>query len=400
MQPALTAIPGHDFPGLARCQAVRDHIVTGAGEGVAGIIGAGIAIIKVDGLSLADQIVAQGGALFPGGAGITVVAARSLRLVQNDAAILIRVGPDISKRVTKDHADAWVVGRGTVLVLGLMGAVPIRWVADVDGANLAVIARLRLPGTDPVQARLSAKAGVGRVARRPVQGQIRTPLGAVADVLGAIVVVITKMDKISPHLVGFIHEAIAIIIQPIADFRGGVRCVAFAQAILSANPLALAAPSGSRHLAIRPEAQGDGFLGAIAGPGLGHALFQFDAIHGGHQLAGKSSRTPFSPRARTATKGAFTVVGNARIVSAGAAGAVTAGGTWFAKIGVIRDAEPDDIRVRLPHLLTIPTGGALLLTAHRADALANVLHAPPGLTLTVLCARVEEAPFPRVALRH
>ena len=49
MEPAHTANSTHQFPWFTRLKAVGNGVMLGSGEGVAGVVGAGIVIVKLNG---------------------------------------------------------------------------------------------------------------------------------------------------------------------------------------------------------------------------------------------------------------------------------------------------------------------------------------------------------------
>lgn len=88
-----------------------------------------------------------------------------------------------------------------------------------------------------------------------------------------------------------------------------------------------------------------------------------DAVYGHRAHAGEPPRTVFIGRTTTATVRAFGAVVDADIFSPTDGFAAIRGGTWLAEVGVVGDADIDEVGVTGAHLLAAPALRALLAAA-------------------------------------
>ncbi len=95
--------------------------------------------------------------------------------------------------------------------------------------------------------------------------------------------------------------------------------------------------------------------------------------------------------ANAATKGALVAIVNANIVDAANSLAVGGRRTGLAEIGMLGDADEDQVRVGGSHLFAGPAGGTVFLAGLGANAIAQILNAPAGLAVAVFGTRFEEA---------
>jgi len=68
------------------------------------------------------------------------------------------------------------------------------------------------------------------------------------------------------------------------------------------------------------------------------------------------------------------------------------------QVGVVGNADEDDVRLSPAHLFAFPSRRALFLTGLGADPLPEMLDAPARLAVVVFAALVHEAAFARFAL--
>jgi hypothetical protein len=85
---------------------------------------------------------------------------------------------------------------------------------------------------------------------------------AVAEVLGAIIVIVAQGKIGALQVAGLIHFTVTIVVDSVAALGPGKRGVARRQARLLANPLTAARPKFVFPLAGRGQTQGDGLRGA------------------------------------------------------------------------------------------------------------------------------------------
>jgi len=397
MEATIAAVAGHHLSGLTRGLAIRDGVVLGALDRVTPVVGAGIAVIKVHGDAATDEVAPHLLAGFAAGAGVSVVASGTLWLIDHHAAVLIRVGDPISKGVAEDRSNARIVAGRAVLILGHMFTMAVRRVTGVHRADFAVVAGYGLTGAGTIHADI-ARAGVGGIAGSAGQLHLAAAVGPVAEVLGAIVVVVAKMDEVAALLVRFVHGCITIVVDSVAGFLNCGRGIAVGQPFLGAHALAAAGAEFVLNLAGSPEAPGNGLVGARACAAVGNALFQLNAVNRLHSAAGEACRAGLATRACASTETAFALVSDAGIVRVAHTRAIRSTRAGFAQVRVFGNANEDHVRPPVINLLAGPARGAFLLAVLGADPLPEVLYAPTGLALAVLGAFVEKAALSRVTL--
>jgi hypothetical protein len=126
-------------------------------------------------------------------------------------------------------------------------------VTNVNGTDLAVIARLRLSGASPVLADLGSNARIWRVTGSPCERKLAAPLRPIANIFSTLVEIITKMDEIAAHLMGFVHQSVTVVIQAIAGLFGRHLRVTLLQTVGSADTLAGAGADFIGNFADGPE---------------------------------------------------------------------------------------------------------------------------------------------------
>jgi hypothetical protein len=105
-----------------------------------------------------------------------------------------------------------------------------------------------------------------------------------------------------------VHLAIAIVVQPITDLRGGAERVTLTQAFRHADPFPLTGACIIAHLTGCPEGQLHGPVGARADSGIRHTLFGSNAIHGRRLLAREPPRAIVVTGAQPPAKGPLLTV--------------------------------------------------------------------------------------------
>ena len=306
-----------------------------ADQRITPVVGARILVGKFNWATLADEIIAQSLADFSCGAGITVVTPRTFRFVGDDAAILIGIAGFVRERVAKNIGDTGIIAGRAILVLGLVDTVSIAGIAGIDRADFTIVTGNRLANTNAILARKSRRTRIRSVARSARKGQMGATLRTVADILGAVVVIIAQVDEIAAILGGFINETVAVIIQTIARFRFGGGSITVGQSAFHAHPFAAAGPFGGSDVARRPKTELDGFVGAFTGVGGGDALLQLNAVHGQCRLTIETRRTAFPALAGTTAEVTFPGVSKTGIIRPAEVGAITGNRTGNAQVGKV-----------------------------------------------------------------
>jgi hypothetical protein len=293
-------------------------------------------------------------------------------------------------------------GAGILIVAvsgyGRIAAAP-RFGADIVGTGILIFADYRVTGADALGAVVGDGTGVGVTAILFVGDFVDASLLAAADVFGAIVVIEAEVNEVTVDEIGLINVTIAIVVQPITDFGRWCRGITAGQPGLNAGALAGAGAKVVADSAGSAQTQGNRAFGAGTDTGVVDALLECCAGTGGAFLTRKSPWTIAIFRTLPPTKGALVPIVKAGIFGTANAGAVAAGGTGATEVGVVGDADEDQVGVGSCHLLATPPRGTFFLAGNGADLLTQVLNAPAGLAVTVLVAGVEEAALTRVAKR-
>jgi len=397
------------------------HVLAGAGD--ADVIGADAAVVgalaAVEGLMLARihgiaQIL---------GAQVAVVTRQGLA-----PRLTVAIGADIAQRTDIAIETGFAVGRvdaAGVRLAGIVGAgIPVFTVqrhagqalpfeADVPDRALVTIFAGTLHGleqalscgttgipcavvpvvtaqglahADPAVATVAL--GTGTAVRALTTGDRLggASLCAQAEVLGAGVAVVAAL---------LVHAGIAVVVDPVAKLRGGNGSIARGQPVGAADSLPGTGAVLVGNLARRPERQGHRLGRAGAGAGGGDALGSGHAVNGRGVLAGESCRTIAVLLAASAAEAPPLPIVYADVVHAPGALTVVARGAGSAEVGMEGDAHRDHITSGSPHRLADPARGAVLDAHLAAHTVTDVLHAPVGLALGVIGARVEEAALSR-----
>lgn len=240
-----------------------------------------------------------------------------------------------------------------------------------------------------------------------VRSSTRVPILAFADIQRLVLAPVVRVTAILRAFVTVIagclvHHPVAVVVNAIARFQRGHRCITRGQPLLLAETQALTGAELVGHRAWGMELQGDGLLGAGTTPSLGHTLPTREAVGIGPLLAdkppGASDRLlAFRVTALPPAKAADCPVFQAAVCDANGI-TIVAVGAGLTQVGEVGYTDVDNVRSSCRHLLTRPAVGAFLEAGLSADPLAQMLNAPTGLTLGVAAARVEETTFASLAL--
>ncbi len=261
----------------------------------------------------------------------------------------------------------------------------------IVGAGIVVITGNRAADTDAVLTVVADGAGILVEALALSQRGVGAAIGAVARVLRAGVVVITGQ---------LIDVAVAVVVCAVTKLRGRVGGVTIGQAILRADPFSGASAKLVVTGAGRPEGQGHRFLGAGADAGVGDTLLGGDAIYCVGVVTGKAPWAILVIGAGSAAETALVSVVQADVLSPRNALAIVPGTTGATEVGVIGDAQIEQVGLGRPQRLARPTGRTFFAAGLGAYTRSHVVHAPAGKTLLVAGARVQKTPVTGLALRR
>jgi len=212
-------------------------------------------------------------------------------------------------------------------------------VAGVVGAVVAVVAHRGRAYALSLFAMVSHCAGIAVFALPFGKGNVLTAFFAGTGILGALVTVIASRNVDSVLQRGLVHFAIAIIVQPVAGFGCGDRCIAFRQATLQAHSFAQARTRIVDHFARGPQPQRYRGVGAGAHAGVVDAFFEINTVHSNDVDARETPRALFTSLrglvTGTATEVSTLPVVDAGILGPGRSGTVTAVGAGAAQVGVV-----------------------------------------------------------------
>jgi len=263
--------------------------------------------------------------------------------------------------------------------------------AGIVGAGVVVVAIHGLADAHACFAMVCLGAGISVHAFARFQGQVLASLFAQASVIGAVVIV---------GACQLIGVAIAVVVHAVAYFRLGQRRIAVGESLLGTNPLTR---TGARFIGVfagSEEGQFHGLVRASAFTAGGDALPGLDSIDGEGILARESRRAVglFETLAAAEIAG-FGAVVHANRICARDAGASLSAGTGSAEVGEVGDANEDHVGFSARNLLTVPAGRAIFLATLGAYTGTDVVYAPPGQTIGVLGALVEETAIAGLAGR-
>jgi hypothetical protein len=175
------------------------------------------------------------------------------------------------------------VGHGARVAVVAVGEVVLEMAAagavtGVVGAGVIVVTDDGVANADSLLAIVGRGAWVAVFALTLVEEIVGAPRLPIAEVFGAVVPVVTEGYEETLFFVGFISEAVAIVIDAVAGLGGRNIGIAFGQTLVRANPLASTGAEVIGDVARSPKAEADRFTGAWAGSGFGHTLQCVDAI--------------------------------------------------------------------------------------------------------------------------
>jgi hypothetical protein len=281
-------------------------------------------------------------------------------LVRHGAGVAIIAGPGDIRKVTSS------LGRAKIL-----------------GTWIAVVTLNRISQADPCLAVVRHGARITIQAFRGRKQFVYASPCSGARVLRAVIYVITCI------LVG---QPVAIVVQTVTLLGRGKSRITLTQANVGANPLTGTGAKFRGSLTRRGETQCDRLLGAGTDPRSRHALGALDSFDRGGRDTGETPGTIIASPAQPAAERAFLAILETDVLRTTRGLAAFGRRTWFAEIGVVGNADRDQVRAT-PDGHTTPAGRALLLAKLGTDPFSEVLNAPAGETLLVGIALVEKAPF-------
>jgi len=142
----------------------------------------------------------------------------------------------------------------TTSAVGLENAAS-RFVAEIIGTGIRIVAIHLGTKADSLLTMIGNGTGIAIFAFIAFQGEIAAARLTIADILGAVVVIITKINEVAADVVGFIHTAIAIIVKAVARFCRRHRGIALGETGFGANSFAQAGARLLGHLARRPQSE-------------------------------------------------------------------------------------------------------------------------------------------------
>jgi hypothetical protein len=324
---------------------------------------------------------------------VTVLKLTAVRVVLTGAIDVIATALPVLADII-DRTRVTIVAPG-VIKGGRTSAQPV---TGVIGARIAVVASNGQSQADPGLAVVAHGAGIPVLALALIQGCVRATGIGQATVGGTLVTVVTEPDVLPLHEIGFIDFTIAIIVNAVARFSRRGRGITGTESRFPTDPLARTLAKLVGHNTGCRQSQSHRFLGARADPGIGHALFEADPLHGGRFDTRKAPGAIIVLCTRPTAEAPFRTIAQADILGSANALAVGPVTTGSAEIGMARDANEIGIWP-CADLLAAPARGALLLADSGADPFTQVLHAPPRLALTVVIALIQETPFSSLAPR-
>jgi len=278
-------------------------------------------------------------------------------------------------------AQAALVGHGArvgivATVAVILEQAPAQPVARIIRARVAVIAHYRGANALPVVTVISHGTGIAVLALSLGQGLVRAALRSLAGIDGALVFVVAGIHVFAAHKNRLVDLSITVVVDSVARFLLGHMGITVGKPLVGTDPLSLAdsplvfVGTGS------PQSQGHRLAGTGTNAGIGQTLAQDDPIHCFRFRAGESPRALFVIRAWAAAETAFSTVFDARVFRPAHTLTIVSIHARPAEIGIVGNADVDNVRNGPGNLAAGPAGRAFLLAELRADALAHMLHAP------------------------
>ncbi len=222
------------------------------------------------------------------------------------------------------------------------------------------------------------------IARSSLERLMGTTDFRIAKILSTGIIIVTQ------QVIGF---AIAVVVEAVANLGGRDHGVTGGQTVLGADTLALTTTKFVGNLTGSPEGQFNRFVSTWATTSIGDTLLSFDSVD---SLSSSASESPWAVTidcACTTTKGALIAIVDADIFGPGDALTVVASGTWTTKVGMVGDADEDQVGRGTGYLLTAPAGRAFGSALLRAEPFSHVFDTPAREALFTIYTGVEEAPI-------
>jgi hypothetical protein len=272
-----------------------------------------------------------------------------------------------------------------------------RFITGIVGAWVFIVALHQSAHTDIANAKVSYRARVPVLALCPVVRHIQAPSLAGTTIHRTIVAIIAESDKLPLGKRWFICVPVAIIVQAIAHLlHGGLR-VAIGQTVGGANPLPRTNPPCVGHAARRHQPQGRRAVRAGTNAPHSDALGRGCAIDGRAFMAGKAKGTIVIAQANAPAKTPLLPVVQAGILCTANADAVKVGAARLTQVGIAGHADKFHVGPATANLPAGPTGGTLLDAVLGTGPIAEMLHTPARLAVTVLLTVVTETALTRQA---
>jgi len=183
-----------------------------------------------------------------------------------------------------------VIAIGTVV----LEQTPSQAVAGIVGAHVAVVTDDRVARTNTVFAVIAHGARVPVNALALGQVLVGASSLSVANIFGAIVVVVAQVYVVTAHVLGFVHIAVTVVVDSVAALRGRNSRITGGQTFFRAYPEAPANPVFVTRLARGGQRQFNRLARARADPGISDALGDLHPFHGHSLDTGEPPRAFFS----------------------------------------------------------------------------------------------------------
>ena len=340
---AIHCLPSLADPGLAHIPCGADVAVLAVrvvrrigtpARHLAGIIGAGVSIITVDGqtaLAIARQAALCDGArvfivtqlavvqglreTLPGScvAGHCIAFCRRSRQwvtfdhgLTCDAALIgqggrIAVQGSVAQIVIFERGTVGIfqaitlhgktaalalialVGNGARVAVVTVGTVEgkgaaAQSVAGIVCARVTVVAIYGCADALPFLAMVTNGARIAIDTLAGLEALLLATTGAQASINGTGIVVIAQIDQVATFRIRLVDVSVTVVVQTIAALGDSFRGLAFSEPLLGADSLAVTGAELGGSAAGRPQSQFDRFAATRTNPCIGHALQRTDPI--------------------------------------------------------------------------------------------------------------------------
>ena len=230
-------------------------------------------------------------------------------------------------------------------------AAPAEAVTGIVSAGVTVITKDRGADAGFLCAVVANSAGIAVFALTPGYCAVAATRFPVAEIVSTFVSIVTELDEHAALQAGLIHVAVTVVVEAVTTLLRRCRGVARRQAVGGADAQAVANATGVLYLTGSTEGELDGAAGARAITGVGHALLRLDAVDCAAVGTGKPPGTVTIGLATATAEATSGAIGDANVVSTANGLAVGSHCARFAEVGVVRDADEDDVRLGARYFL-------------------------------------------------